>query len=101
MADDTEVSKKKSRTLGSIDAATAKKIPGWDVFHKRSEELSKALKASKAAKKTVRDHIVTKLGLTGRDIDFTPDEDGNLKIVENLVQKDKARSEDLSKLLAG
>lgn len=85
MVDETRTPK--TKTLGTIDATKAKKIPGWSEYHKHAKILADALKSSKEAKKNIRGHIAKTLGHDDTAIDFTVDEGGNVKVFEILEAK--------------
>ena len=92
----TEGQNPKTKTLGTIDTAKVKKIPGWTEYDKAAKALGEARKAVQSAKLKVKEHIKKALKEDG-EIDFTVETTGNVRVFKNLVQKQVRRQEpDLS-----
>ena len=76
----------KTKKVGFIETAKAKKLPGWAKYLEVAKASVEARKAAGVAKKGIRDHITKTLELSG-NIDFTVNQDGSVTIIENLEQK--------------
>jgi hypothetical protein len=89
----------KTKSLGMIDAAKARKISGFEAYTKSVAALMDARKQTTAAKDKVKAAIKKQLGHEGDDLDFAVESNGTVRVFQNLVQKEPratSRMADLS-----
>ena len=84
-----ETAAPKTKTLGSIDATKAKKIPGFADYVQAAAKLMEARNAASLAKTKVKEAMKKSLKEDG-EIDFTIESSGTVRVFKNLVEK-KAR----------
>lgn len=95
MAEEQEGKKPQTEVIGYLSLEEAQKVPGWKAYMEKAEELTKARRASEAAKNSVRKDIKEDLRLEG-EIDFTV-EGERVRVFKVLHRKrGRARAQSLS-----
>jgi hypothetical protein len=87
----------KTKTLGTLDAAKAKKIVGWDNYLKAAQASTEARRVATEAKAKVKDAMAKTLKEEAATLDFTVETSGTVRIFKNLVEK-KPRPTDVADL---
>jgi hypothetical protein len=88
----------KTKTLGTLEASKARKLPGFADYEKSAKALMEARRATSAAKARVKVAMKTKLkkalddaGVPDATLDFTVETNGTVRIFLDLLEK-KART---------